>query len=80
MNMLFTALSFYIYTLIFSAVVAFVRFVKDISNWKDKEEKVYITPSQFEADLAESSDADDDTESEVTTDEQSNEHNTPIVF
>lgn len=47
------ALTLYIYTLIISMVLAFVRFLRDVRKWHDKEEKVHITASEFEADLNE---------------------------
>ena len=47
------ALTLYIYTLIFSMILALFRFLLDVRKWHDKEEKVHITKSAFEADLNE---------------------------
>lgn len=47
------ALTLYILSLVFSMLCALVRFLADVRKWHDKEEKVHITPSQFEADLNE---------------------------
>ena len=43
---------------------ALVRFLVDVRKWKDREEPVHITPSQFEADLFEI--VDDKPREEVT--------------
>lgn len=48
------ALAIYILSLSFSMFCALIRFLLDVRRWHDKEEKVHITPSQFEADLKES--------------------------
>lgn len=46
-------LCLYLITLLVSMVLAFFRFIADVKKWHDKEEKVHITPSQFEADIYE---------------------------
>lgn len=48
-------LCIYVLTLIFSALVAFFKFIVDTRKWHDKEERIHITASQFEEDLKESS-------------------------
>lgn len=48
-------LCLYLITLVFSAIVAFFKFVFDVRKWHDKEERIHITASQFEEDLKESS-------------------------
>jgi hypothetical protein len=47
------AFTLYILSLVFSMFCALVRFILDVRKWHDKEKKVHITPSQFEADLNE---------------------------
>lgn len=47
------ALTLYILSLVFSMLCALVRFLADVRKWHDKEEKVHVTPSQFESDLNE---------------------------
>lgn len=47
-------LCLYLITLVFSAIVAFFKFVFDVHKWHDKEERIHITASQFEEDLKES--------------------------
>ena len=46
-------LCLYLISLLVSMVLAFFRFIADVKKWHDKEEKVHITPSQFEADIYE---------------------------
>ena len=66
-------------SLIFSMFCALVRFLVDVRKWKDREEPVHITPSQFEADLFEI--VDDKPREEVTEDVgEHSEHHTPIIF
>lgn len=72
------ALSIYILSLVFSMLCALVRFLLDVRKWHDKEEKVHITPSQFEDDLNEPETAE---EKEVIEDVgECTECNTPIIF
>lgn len=72
------ALFVYILSLIFSMLCALVRFLLDVRKWHDKEEKVHITPSQFEDDLNEPETAE---EKEVEEDaRECGECNTPIIF
>lgn len=47
-------LALYVLSLIFSMFVVLVKFIIDTWRWHDKEERVYITKSKFEADLKES--------------------------
>lgn len=78
------ALSLYVLSLVFSMLCALVRFLLDVRKWHDKEEKVHITPSQFEADLNEpetTEDTENVEEKEVTEDAgECRECNTPIIF
>lgn len=72
-------LTLYILSLIFSMFCALVRFILDVRKWHDKEEKVHITPSQFEADLNEA--VTDEEEKEVEEDAgEHGKHNSPIIF
>lgn len=48
-------LCIYVFFLLCSAVVAFIKFVVDTRKWHDKEERIHITASQFDEDLKESS-------------------------
>lgn len=69
------ALTLYILSLVFSMFCALVRFLADVRKWHDKEEKVHITPSQFEADLNEP--VTEEEEKEVNEDAgERREHNT----
>lgn len=73
------AFTLYILSLVFSMLCALVRFLADVRKWHDKEEKVHITPSQFEADLNESVEEEEEKEVEEDVGE-CRERNTPIVF
>lgn len=69
------AFTLYILSLVFSMFCALVRFLADVRKWHDKEEKVHITPSQFEADLNEP--VTEEEEKEVNEDAgERREHNT----
>ena len=69
------AFTLYILSLVFSMLCALVRFFADVRKWHDKEEKVHITPSQFEADLNEP--VTEEEEKEVNEDAgERREHNT----
>lgn len=69
------AFTLYILSLIFSMFCALFRFLADVRKWHDKEEKVHITPSQFEADLNEP--VEEEEEKEVNEDAgERREHNT----
>lgn len=73
------AFTLYILSLVFSMLCALVRFLADVRKWHDKEEKVHITPSQFEADLNEP--VEEEEEKEVEEDAgECRERNTPIIF
>lgn len=73
------AFTLYILSLVFSMFCALVRFLADVRKWHDKEEKVHITPSQFEADLNEP--VAEEEEKEVNEDAgERREHNSPIIF
>lgn len=73
------AFTLYILSLVFSMLCALVRFLADVRKWHDKEEKVHITPSQFEADLNEP--VEEAEEKEVEEDAgECRERNTPIIF
>lgn len=78
-ELFFLGLSVYIYSLIGSLVLGTFRFLRDIRKWKDKEEKVHITPSQFEADLTESQEEIEVKEVDVDV-ESGTECHTPIIF
>ena len=73
------AFTLYILSLVFSMLCALVRFLADVRKWHDKEEKVHITPSQFEADLNEPlKEEEENIEKEVEEDAgERREHNTP---
>lgn len=73
------AFTLYILSLVFSMLCALVRFLADVRKWHDKEEKVHITPSQFEADLNEPVEEEEEKEVEEDVGE-CRERNTPIVF
>ncbi|MCM1004526.1 MAG: hypothetical protein NC408_09330 [Candidatus Gastranaerophilales bacterium] len=69
------AFTLYILSLIFSMLCALFRFLADVRKWHDKEEKVHITPSQFEADLNEP--VEEEEKKEVNEDAgERREHNT----
>lgn len=70
-------ITLYILSLIFGMFCALVRFLIDVAKWHDKEEKVHITPSEFEADLNESEVIPDVGADTVVT--ESGEHNSPTV-
>lgn len=81
MSILSTLLCIYLFSLVFSLFCGLVRFLRDIRKWKDKEEPVHITASQFEDDLSDSADDFEIiTESEVSEDVEHREHHTPIIF
>ena len=73
------AFTLYILSLVFSMLCALFRFLADVRKWHDKEEKVHITPSQFEADLNEPVEEEEEKEVEEDVGE-CRERNTPIVF
>lgn len=73
------AFTLYILSLVFSMLCALVRFLADVRKWHDKEEKVHITPSQFEADLNEPIEEEEEKEVEEDAGE-CRERNTPIIF
>lgn len=73
------AFTLYILSLVFSMLCALVRFLADVRKWHDKEEKVHITPSQFEADLNEPVEEEEEKEVEEYVGE-CRERNTPIIF
>ncbi|MCM1004586.1 MAG: hypothetical protein NC408_09650 [Candidatus Gastranaerophilales bacterium] len=73
------AFTLYILSLVFSMLCALVRFLADVRKWHDKEEKVHITPSQFEADLNEPAEEEEEKEVEEDVGER-REHNSPIIF
>lgn len=73
------AFTLYVLSLVFSMLCALVRFLADVRKWHDKEEKVHITPSQFEADLNEPVEEEEEKEVEEDVGE-CRERNTPIVF
>ena len=73
------AFTLYILSLVFSMLCALVRFLADVRKWHDKEEKVHITPSQFESDLNELVEEEEEKEVEEDVGE-CRERNTPIVF
>lgn len=84
-NILSFALTLYLYSLLFSMFLALVRFLVDVRKWHDKEEKVHITKSAFEADLNEPVQAAEPVENPVgeeveKDDSKSGKCNTPIVF
>ena len=87
-NVLSFALTLYLYSLIFSLFLALVRFLKDVKKWHDKEEKVHITKSAFEADLNEpvqAAEASEPVENPVgeeveNIDTEHTECHSPIVF
>lgn len=73
----------YILSLSISMFCALIRFLLDVRRWHDKEEKVHITPSQFEADLNEPETEEKNMEEEKEIEEDAREHrkyNSPIVF
>ena len=79
------ALTLYLYSLIVSMFLALIRFLADVRKWHDKEEKVHITKSAFEADLNEPVQAAEPVENPVgeeveKDDSKSGKCNTPIVF
>lgn len=55
----------YVVTLIISMIIAVVKFVIDTWRWHDREERVHITKSKFEADLKEEQETKEHDESEV---------------
>lgn len=73
------AFTLYILSLVFSMLCALFRFLADVRKWHDKEEKVHITPSQFEADLNEPVEEEEEKEVEKYAGE-CRERNTPIIF
>lgn len=68
----------YVITLIFSMIIAVIKFVIDTWKWHDPEKRVHITKSAFEDELKESE------ESEVNDNgnsiDESAEHNTSVVL
>lgn len=71
-------LALYVLSLIFSMFVVLVKFIIDTWRWHDKEERVYITKSKFEADLKESEESEvKDVGSNIN---ESSERDTSIIL
>lgn len=70
------ALTIYVISLVISMAISVVKFVVDTWRWHDREERVHITKSAFEADLKESEHEESEVNDNGESVDESNEHNT----